>query len=74
MIKKVVDSLFGTKHERDIKKLQPYVDRINELEPSMQALSNEELAAQTDRFKARLADGETLDDILCEAFATVREV
>ena len=74
MFQKAINLVFGTKHERDIKRITPLVHRINDLEPQIRALSNEDLAAQTGRFKALLADGATLDDILPEAFATVREV
>ncbi|GBC92894.1 Protein translocase subunit SecA [bacterium HR15] len=59
--------------ERDIKRMKPIVAKINALEPEMQQLSNEQLRAKTDEFKKRLQDGETLDDILPEAFAVVRE-
>ena len=69
----LLTKVFGTKHERDIKKLQPIVDQINALEPSIKRLSDEQLRAKTDEFKARLADGQTLDDLLVEAFAVVRE-
>lgn len=69
----LLTKVFGTKHERDIKKLQPLVDQINALEPSIKRLSDEQLRAKTDEFKARLADGQTLDDLLVEAFAVVRE-
>ena len=68
-----IDDLFGNSSEARLKKLRPYVERINAFEPQMQAMSDAELRAQTGRFKARLAAGETLDDIMCEAFATVRE-
>jgi preprotein translocase subunit SecA len=73
MINKVLTKVFGSQHERDVKKLQPLVDEINALEPQMKALSDAELRARTDEFRHRLADGETLDDLLVEAFATVRE-
>ena len=73
----VIDSLlktvFGSKHERDIKAIQPTVDRINALEPSLSDQTDQELRAHTDRFKTRLAAGETLEDLLPEAFAVVRE-
>ncbi|MDW8026716.1 MAG: preprotein translocase subunit SecA, partial [Armatimonadota bacterium] len=59
--------------EREIKRMKPLVARINALEPEMQQLSNEQLRAKTDEFKKRLQDGETLDDLLPEAFAVVRE-
>ncbi len=65
----LVKKIFGTANERMLKKVRPTVSRIAELEPEMQALSAEGLRAKTDEFKKRLADGETLDDILPEAFA-----
>ncbi|HPP75636.1 MAG TPA: preprotein translocase subunit SecA, partial [Armatimonadota bacterium] len=60
-------------NEREIKKFRKVVEQINELEPSMMALSDEQLRAKTDEFRQRLAAGETLDDLLPEAFAVVRE-
>ena len=60
-------------NEKEIKRLEPIVDEINSLEPDFQKLSDAELRAKTDEFKARLNNGETLDDILPEAFAAVRE-
>lgn len=69
----IVDKLFGTHSERELKIINPLVDQIVALRPQMQAMSDEELRNQTARFKKRLAEGETLDDILVEAFATVRE-
>ena len=68
-----VDKLLGNTSEGRLKKLRPYVAQINALEPAMQARSDAELRALTDAFKARLAQGETLDDLMCEAFAAVRE-
>ncbi len=65
--------IFGTKNEREIKRLNTIVGIINDLEPSIQVLSDEELAAKTPEFKERLAEGELLDDILPEAFAVARE-
>jgi preprotein translocase subunit SecA len=65
--------VFGSKNERELKKLQPMVDRINALESAMQALSDDELRAQTVRFKERVERGETLEELLPEAFAAVRE-
>jgi len=65
--------LFGSANDRYIKSLQPLVDQINELEPELEKLSDEALRARTAEFKARLADGAELDDLLVEAFATVRE-
>ena len=73
MIDKTLAKLFGTKHDREIKKMRPMVAAINDLEPQMQALSNEDLAAQTVKFREQLAQGATLDDLLIPAFATVRE-
>ena len=70
---KVIDKIFGTHSEREIKRIEPWVDKIEELRPAMQALTDEQLRARTDEFKKRFADGETLDDLLPEAFATVRE-
>jgi preprotein translocase subunit SecA len=65
--------MFGSKNERDLRRLQPIVDSINALEPQMEALSDDELRDQTGKFRERLAQGESLDDLLPEAFATVRE-
>ncbi|TGK05516.1 preprotein translocase subunit SecA [Leptospira langatensis] len=73
MIQKILRVLFGSKYERDLKRLTPIVLQINALEESIRALSDTDLASQTRKFKERLAKGETLDDILPEAFATVRE-
>jgi len=73
MFGKIIKNIFGSKNERELKKLTPIVDRINQLEPTFQALSDEELSAKTTEFKERLSRGETLDDILPEAFAAVRE-
>ena len=70
---KVIDKIFGTHSERELKRIEPLVDKIEEMRPAMQALSDEELRARTDEFKKRLTEGETLDDLLPEAFATVRE-
>ena len=69
----IIDRILGNDSASRLKKLQPYVKRINDLELSMQKMSDAELAHQTVLFKERLANGETLDDIMCEAFATVRE-
>lgn len=73
MIAQLLARIFGTKNERELKKLQPLVERINSFEPALQALSDQDLAAKTIEFKERLSKGETLDDILPEAFAVVRE-
>ncbi|MBP5429272.1 MAG: preprotein translocase subunit SecA [Elusimicrobiaceae bacterium] len=69
----VINKIFGTKSERDLKKIQHYVDAANALASQMEALSDDQLKAKTQEFKDRLAKGETLDDILSEAFAVVRE-
>ncbi|MEM9556424.1 MAG: preprotein translocase subunit SecA [Acidobacteriota bacterium] len=74
MINRLLTSLFGTKHERDLKRMQPIVDRINELESEFEPLDDAALRAKTDEFKARLADGEALDELMPEAFAVVREM
>ena len=70
---KVIEKIFGTHSARELKRIMPLVDKIEELRPSMQALSDEELRGKTEEYKKRLAGGETLDDLLPEAFATVRE-
>ena len=70
---KIIDKIFGTHSERELKRIMPLVDKIEELRPSMQELSDEELRAKTNEFKKRLSDGETLDDLLPEAYAVVRE-
>jgi len=67
------DKIFGTHSEREIKRINSLVDKIEELRPEMQKLSDEELRGKTAEYKKRLAEGETLDDLLPEAFATVRE-
>jgi preprotein translocase subunit SecA len=70
---KVTDKIFGTHSQRELKRIMPIVDKIEALRPTMQALSDEELKGKTDEYKKRLSEGETLDDLLPEAFATVRE-
>ena len=70
---KLTEKLFGTHSSRELKRITPIVDKIESLRPAMQALSDEELRAKTEEYKKRLAEGETLDDLLPEAFATVRE-
>ena len=66
-------SIFGSSNERYVKSLGRIVERIASFEPAISAMSDEELTAQTTRFRDRLTQGETLDDLLPEAFATVRE-
>ena len=73
MIGKLLTQIFGSKNERELKKLHPLVEAINALEPDMQAKSDEQLQAQTPHFKTRLDNSEPLDNLLPEAFATVRE-
>ncbi len=70
---KITEKIFGTHSDRELKRIYPIVDKIEAMRPEMQALSDEELRDKTTYFKKRLADGETLDDILPEAFAVVRE-
>ena len=69
----IIDKIIGTHSERELKRIRSTVDSIEAMRPKMQALSDEELRAKTDEFKKRLADGQTLDDIMPEAYATVRE-
>ena len=69
----LITKIFGTRSQREIKKIQPTVDKILSLEEQYKALSEEELKAKTQQFKDRLDQGETLDDILPEAFAAIRE-
>ena len=68
-----IKRIFGTSHERMMRKLRPVVVQINELESTIGALSDAELRAQTPKFKEKLSQGATLDELLPEAFATVRE-
>lgn len=68
-----LDKLLGSTSEAQVKKLMPMVKRINEMEGSIEALTDKELRAKTDEFRARLNNGETEDDLLPEAFAVVRE-
>ena len=67
------DKIFGTHSEHELKRIYPIVDKIESMRDNMVALSDEELRAKTDEYKKRLAEGETLDDLLPEAYATVRE-
>ena len=69
----VIEKMFGTHSERELKRIKSTVDKIESLRPQMQALSDEELRGKTREYKNRLQEGETLDDLLPEAFATVRE-
>jgi len=74
MLGTALKKIFGSRNERELKKIQPIVERINSLEPDIKRLTDAELAAFTQKFKERLKVGEALDDILPEAFAVVREV
>ncbi len=69
----VFSKVFGTRSEREVKRIMPLVEKIESLRPEMQKLSDEELRGKTREFKKRLEDGQTLDDLLPEAFAVVRE-
>lgn len=73
MLKNLIEKVIGTYSDRELRRIEPIVDEIEGLEPKMQALTDDELRAKTDEFKKRLKEGETLDDILPEAFAVVRE-
>jgi preprotein translocase subunit SecA len=73
MINGFLKSIFGSSHDREMKRLQPTVDKINSYEPQMRALSDEQLKAKTQEFRERIKKGETLDQILPEAFAVCRE-
>ena len=70
---KLIEKVFGTHSERELKRITSLVDKIEALRPTMQALSDEELRGKTKEYKDRLQEGATLDDLLPEAFATVRE-
>ena len=67
------EKIFGTYSERELKRIYPIADKVMALEPEFEKLSDDELRAKTEEFKSRLLSGETLDDILPEAFATMRE-
>ena len=73
MAENFLTKVFGSKNERELKKIRPVVERINAFEPQMQSMNDDVLKTQTKIFKDRLKNGESLDDILPEAFATVRE-
>lgn len=70
----MIRKIFGTKNERDLKKLQPYASAINELEPHIKKLDNNQIRVKTAEFREKLNQGATLDDVLIEAYAVVREV
>ena len=73
MLSKLAKSIFGSSNDRELRKMRKIVDQINQLEPDLQALKTEQLRDKTAEFKQRINLGESLDDILPEAFATVRE-
>ena len=73
MVTQVLKKLFGSRNARLVKRMRAQVKAINSLEEGMAALSDDELRAMTDEFRQRFASGETLDDLLSEAFAVVRE-
>ena len=70
---KLITKIFGSKHERDIKVLHPIVDEIGRYYDEYESLSDEQLTAKTDEFKERISNGESLDDLLPEAFAVVKQ-
>ena len=70
---KWVSGLLGDSNEKEVRRLLPIVEQVNDLESEMQPLSDAQLRAKTDQFRSRLAAGETSDDILPESFALVRE-
>ena len=73
MLSKIIKTLFGSRNDRIIKKLQQRVQGINKFEPELQALDDDQLKQKTDQLKQRFADGETLEQLLDEAFAVCRE-
>src|ERR1700736_2542565 len=73
MLETLLAKVVGTQNERELERLRPLVGEINAIEPSIQSLSDEQLRAKTAEFRARIANGETLDDLMAEAFAVVRE-
>ena len=73
MLGKVIGKVVGTKNDRELKRMRKLVDKINALEPSIQALSDEQLKQKTSEFKQKFENGTSLDDMLAEAFAVCRE-
>src|SRR5688500_2466394 len=73
MLGTLLAKVIGTQNERELKRLRPLVEQVNALEASTTPLSDEQLRAKTDEFRERLAKGETLGDVMPEAFAVVRE-
>ena len=74
MFNNLLKKVFGSRNDREVKRILPVVERINALEPKMKAMSDEGFRELTAKFKEELAGGKTLDDLLPEAFAAVREV
>ncbi|MCK5608789.1 preprotein translocase subunit SecA, partial [Candidatus Pacearchaeota archaeon] len=72
MLKKIINAVFGEFNEKELKRIQPLVPQINQKEEEYQKLSDDELKANTEKFKERIQKGETVDDLLIEAFATVK--
>ena len=73
MLDTLLAKVVGTQNERELKRLRPLVAEVNGLEPAIKALADDQLRAKTAEFRQRIAAGETLDDLLPEAFAVVRE-
>src|SRR5712691_293970 len=73
MLSVLFRAIFGTKHQRDVKRMRPAVGAINALGPELEGVTDAVLLAKTDEFRKRLSDGEELDDLLVEAFAVCRE-
>ena len=73
MLENILTFFLGSKHERDLKELVPIVQKINALEPEVMSWPNEKFHAMTEQFKERIAKGESLDSLLPEAYAVVRE-
>ncbi|MCK4503924.1 MAG: preprotein translocase subunit SecA, partial [Desulfuromonadales bacterium] len=73
MFGKIIKKFVGSQNDRDLKKMQPLVDQINSLDGAFEALSDEQLQAKTVEFQQRIKDGESLDQLLPEAFSVVRE-
>ena len=74
MVGNLFSKIFGSRNQRQLKRMSRVVGKINALEPSLESLSDQELGAKTGEFRDRLDSGESIEDLLPEAFATVREV
>ena len=73
MFGQILAKVIGTQNERELKRLRPFVGQIGALEPGLQSLTDEQLRAKTTEFRRRFAEGATVDELLVEAFAVVRE-